>query len=99
VAQRAQGSTATRGQSRPLSIREEEQVQQPRRAKLLPTRGRASRHQRPAVAQALSPHVAHQGRRAREKGRRQNPWDGRRHAAVSNLRVAASDEEQRQLAS
>jgi len=62
-------------------------------------RGRAALRQRTAVEHAISHHLAHQGRRARYKGLRKNQFDGRRHAAVSNLQVAASYVEERQLAS
>jgi hypothetical protein len=48
-------------------------------------RGRASLRKRTAISHQL----AHQGRRARYKGLRKNQFDGRRHAAVSNLQVAA----------
>ena len=96
---RAQCTTATPGQGRRLSIREDEQCQQKLRAKMKTQRGRASLRQRTAVAQAISHQLAHQGRRARYKGWRQNQFDGRRHAAVSNLQVAAHDAEERRLAS
>jgi hypothetical protein len=65
----------------------------------LTKRGRASLRQRTAVEHALSQHIAHQGRRARSKGLRKNPFAGRLHAAVSNLQVAAHYVEERQLAS
>lgn len=55
--------------------------------------------QRTAVEHAISHQVAHQGRRARYKGLRKNQFDGRRHAAVSNLQVAARYAEERRLAS
>ena len=97
--QRAQCTTAKRGQGRTLTIREDEQFQQKLRAKLQTKRGRASLRKRTAVEHAISHHMAHQGRRARYKGLRKNQFDGRRHAAVSNLQVAAYYEEQRQLAS
>ena len=97
--QRTQCTTAKLGQGRTLTIREDEPCQQQLRAKLQTKRGRASLRKRPAVEQAIAHHVAHQGRRARSKGLRKNQFDGRRHAAVSNLQVAAYDEEQRQLAS
>jgi Transposase DDE domain/Transposase domain (DUF772) len=97
--QRAQCTTAQLGQGRTLTIREDEQFQQQLRAKLQTKRGRASLRKRTAVEHAISHHVAHQGRRARYKGLRKNQFDGRRHAAVSNLQVAAYYEEQRQLAS
>jgi hypothetical protein len=42
---------------------------------------------------------AHQGHWARSQGLRNHPFDGRRHAAVSNLQVAARYAEERQLAS
>ena len=96
---RAQCTTAKLGQGRTLTIREDEQFQQKLRAKLQTKRGRASLRKRTAVAHAISHHMAHQGRRARYKGLRKNQFDGRRHAAVSNLQVAAYYEEQRQLAS
>jgi hypothetical protein len=51
------------------------------------------------VEHAISHHIAHQGRRARYKGLRKNQFDGRRHAAVSNLQVAAHYVEDRRLAS
>lgn len=97
--QRAQCPTAQPGQGRTLTVRTDEQFQQQLRAKLQTKRGRASLRKRTAVEQAISHHVAHQGRRARYKGLRKNQFDGRRHAAVSNLQVAAYDEEQWQLAS
>lgn len=43
--------------------------------------------------------LAYQGRRARYKGLRKNQFDGRHHAAVSNLHVAAHYAEERRLAS
>jgi hypothetical protein len=52
-----------------------------------------------AVEHAIAHHVAHQGRRARYKGLRKHQFDGRRHAAVSNLLVAARYAGERQLAS
>lgn len=97
--QRTQCTTAKRGPGRPLTIREDEPFQQKRRAKLQTKRGRASLRQRPAVEHAMSHHGAHPGRRARDQGLRQKQCDGRRHAALSNLPVAAYYEEQRQLAS
>jgi hypothetical protein len=47
------------------------------------------------VEHAISHQLAHQGRRVRYKGLRKNQFDGRRHAAVRNLQVAAHYEEQR----
>ena len=67
--------------------------------KIKTKRGRASLRKRTAVEHAISHHIAHQGRRARYKGLRKNQFDGRRHAAVSNLQVAAHYEEELQLAS
>jgi len=87
--QRAQGTTAKSGQGRSLAIREDAPCQPKLRAQSKTTRGRASLRKRTAVEHALSHHLAHQGRRARSKGLRQNQCDGRRHAAVSNLQVAA----------
>jgi len=97
--QRAQCTTARSGQGRSLYIREDEQFQPKLRAKVKTKRGRASLRKRTAIEHALSHHVAHQGRRARYKGLRKNQFDGRRHAAVSNLQVAAHYAEERQLAS
>jgi hypothetical protein len=96
---RAQCTTATGGHGRSLSIREDELFQQKLRAKLKTKRGRGSWRKRPAVEHAISHQLAHQGRRARDKGLRKNQCDGRRPAAVSNLQIAARDEEELQLAS
>ena len=96
--QRAQCPTARSGQGRRRHIREDEPFQYKLRAKLKTKRGRASLRTRTAVEHAISHHIAHQGRRARYKGLRQNQFDGRRHAAVSHLQVAAHYGEQRQLA-
>jgi hypothetical protein len=96
---RAQCTKARLGQGRSLTIREDEQFQQKLRAKIKTKRGRASLRKRTAVEHAIAHHVAHQGRRARYKGLRKNQFDGRRHAAVSNLQVAARYAEERQLAS
>lgn len=97
--QRAQCTTARIGQGRSLSIREDEQFQHKLRAKIKTKRGRAALRKRTAVEHAISHHLVHQGRRARYKGLRKNQFDGRRHAAVSNLQVAAHYVEERQLAS
>ena len=97
--QRAQCTTAKSGQGRSLSIREDEQFQHKLRAKIKTKRGRASLRKRTAVEHAISHHLAHQGRRARYKGLRKNQFDGRRHAAVSNLQVAAHYVEEPQFAS
>jgi hypothetical protein len=48
---------------------------------------------------AISHHIVSQGRRARSKGLRKKQFDGRRHAAVSNLQVATHYVEELQLAS
>jgi hypothetical protein len=90
---RTQCTKATRGQGRSLSIREDEPFQQTLRAKRKTRRGRT------AVEHTIAHQLVHQGRRARSKGLRKNPFDGRRHAAVSNLQVAARYAEERQLAS
>ena len=97
--QRAQCTTAKSGQGRSLSIREDEPFQHKLRAKIKTKRGRASLRKRTAVEHAISHHIAHQGRRARYKGLRKNQFDGRRHAAVSNLQVAAHYVEELQRAS
>jgi hypothetical protein len=97
--QRAQCTTAKIGQGRSLAIREDESFQHKLRAKIKTKRGRASLRKRTAIEHAISHHIAHQGRRARYKGLRKNQFDGRRHAAVSNLQVAAHYVEECQLAS
>jgi hypothetical protein len=96
---RAQCPTATRGHGRRLCIREDELCQQKLRATMQTRRGRASLRKRTAVEHTLAHHLRPHGRRARDKGLRKNPCDGRRHAAVSNLQVAAHYEEQYRLAS
>ena len=85
---RAQCTKATRGQGRRLNIREDEPFQQKLRTKMKTQRGRASLRKRTAVEHTIAHQLAHQGRRARYKGLRKNQFDGRRHAAVSNLQVA-----------
>jgi hypothetical protein len=96
---RTQCTHAQLGHGRSLHIREDEQFQQKLRAKIRTKRGRASLRKRTAVEHAISHQLAHQGRRARYKGLRKNQFDGRRHAAVSNLQVAARYAEERSLAS
>jgi hypothetical protein len=96
---RAQCTKARLRQGRSLTIREDEQCQQKLRAKIKTKRGRASLRKRTAVEQAIAHHVAHQGRRARSKGLCTNQFDGRRHAAVSNLQVAIHYQEEHQVAS
>jgi hypothetical protein len=96
---RPQCTTASMGHGRSLTIREDEQCQQKLRATINTKRGRASLRKRTAVEHAISHPLAHQGRRARYKGLRKNQFDGRRHAAVSNLQVAAHYEEEHRLAS
>ena len=97
--QRAPCPTAPRGQGRTLPSREEAQCQQQRRAQRRTTRGRASRRQRTTVEHAMAHPLAHQGRRAHYKGVRKHQCDGRRHAAVSHLQVAAHYAEAHRLAS
>src|SRR5215475_13509414 len=97
--QRAQCTTAKPGQGRTLTIREDEPFQHKLRAKLRTKRGRAALRKRTAVEHAIAHQLAHQDRRARYKGLRKNQFDGRRHAAVSNLQVAAHYEEEHRLAS
>ena len=97
--QRTQCTTARIGHGRSLHVRENEQFQRKLRAKIRTQRGRASLRKRTAVEHAISHQLAHQGRRARYKGLRKNQFDGRRHAAVSNLQVAAHYAAARQLAS
>ena len=90
---RAQCTKAAYGQGRSVSIREDEPFQQKLRAKMKTQRGRASLRKRTAVEHTIAHQLVHQGRRARYKGLRKNQFDGRRHAAVSNLQVAAHYEE------
>jgi hypothetical protein len=78
-----------------VNIREDEPFQQTLRAKMKTRRGRAALRKRTAVEHTIAHQLVHQGRRARYKGVRKNQFDGRRHAAVSNLQVAAHDEEHR----
>jgi Transposase DDE domain len=89
VSLRAQCTKATLGQGRSLHIREDEQFQQKLRTKMQTQRGRASLRKRTAVEHTIAHQLAHQGRRARYKGMRKNQFEGRRHAAVSNLQIAA----------
>jgi hypothetical protein len=96
---RTQCTTATRGQGRSRSIREDEPFQQKLWTKMKTQRGRAARRKRTAVEHAMAHQWAHQGRRARYKSWRKNQLDGRRQAAVSNLQVAAHYEEEHRLAS
>jgi Transposase DDE domain len=96
---RAQCTKATLGHGRSLHIREDEQFQQKLRTKMKTQRGRASLRKRTAVEHTIAHQLAHQGRRARYKGLRKNQFDGRRHAAVSNLQIAAHYEEEHRLAS
>jgi len=96
---RAQGTKATHGQGTSVSLREDEPGQPKRRAPMKTPRGRASLRQRTAVAHTIAPQWVQQGRRARDKGLRKHQFDGRRHAAVSNLQIAARYEEEHRLAS
>ena len=96
---RAQCTTAKLGHGRSLAIGADEQFQHKLRAKLKTKRGRAALRKRTAVEHTIAHQLAHQGRRARYKGLRKNQFDGRRHAAVSNLQVAAHYEEECRLAS
>jgi len=96
---RAQCTKARLGQGRSLHIREDELFQHKLRAKIRTKRGRASLRKRTAVEHTISHQLAHQGRRARYKGLRKNQFDGRRHAAVSNLLIAARYAEEHRLAS
>jgi len=96
---RAQCTKATLGQGRSLHIREDEPFQQKLRTKIKTQRGRAALRKRTAVEHTIAHQLTHQGRRARYKGLRKNQFDGRRHAAVSNLQIAAHYEEEHRLAS
>ena len=96
---RAQCTNATHGQGSSVRIREDEPCQQQLRAKMKTRRGRAALRKRTAVEHTMAHQLGHQGRRARDKGVRKNQCDGRRHAAVNNLQVAARYEEEHRLAS
>jgi hypothetical protein len=96
---RPQCTHAQLGHGRSLHIREDAQFQQKLRAKIRTKRGRASLRKRTVVEHAISHQLVHQGRRARYTGLRKNQFDGRRHAAVSNLQVAVRYAEERSLAS
>lgn len=77
------------GRGRSVGIRADEEFQDKLRAKMRTKARRASLRKRTSVEHAISHHVATQGRRARYKGLRKNQFDGRRHAAVQNLHIAA----------
>ena len=94
-----EATEAIHGQGRSVNIRADEPCQQKRRAQMQPPRGRASLRKRTALEHAIAHQLAHQGRRARYKGLRKNQFDGRRHAAVSNLQIAARYEEEHRLVS
>jgi len=94
---RGQCTKARLGHGRSLTLREDEPFQQKLRATMKTKRGRASLRKRTAVEHTISHQLVHQGRRARYKGLRKNQFDGRRHAAVSNLQIAAHYEEERRL--
>ena len=96
---RGQCTKAARGQGRSLNIRTDEPFQHKLRTKMKTQRGRASLRKRTAVEHTIAHQLTHQGRRARYKGVRKNQFDGRRHAAVSNLQIAAHYEEEHRLAS
>jgi hypothetical protein len=96
---RGQCTKAARGQGRSLNIRTDEPCQHKLRTKMKTQRGRASLRKRTAVEHTIAHQLTHQGRRARYKGVRKNQCDGRRHAAVSNLQIAAHYEEEHRLAS
>jgi len=96
---RPQGTNATRGPGRSLRIRTDAPFQQKLRATMQTRRGRAARRKRTAVEHTMAHQLVPQGRRARYKGWRKKQFDGRRHAAVSNLQVAAHYEEEHRLAS
>ena len=51
--------------------------------------GRAQLRRRVMIEQRIAHHMARQGRKARYIGTRKNQFDGRRHAAVNNLFLAA----------
>ena len=96
---RGQCTKAARGQGRSLNIRTDEPFQHKLRTKMKTQRGRASLRKRTAVEHTIAHQLTHQGRRARYTGVRKNQFDGRRHAAVSNLQIAAHYEEEHRLAS
>jgi Transposase DDE domain/Transposase domain (DUF772) len=96
---RAPCTTAPHGPGSSVSIREDEPFQQKLRAKMKTRRGRAALRKRTAVEHTIAHPLVPQGRRARYNGLRKNQFDGRRHAAVNNLQVAAHYEEEHRLAS
>jgi hypothetical protein len=96
---RGRCTKAARGQGRSLNIRTDEPFQHKLRTKMKTQRGRASLRKRTAVEHTIAHQLTHQGRRARYTGVRKNQFDGRRHAAVSNLQTAAHYEEEHRLAS
>jgi hypothetical protein len=92
---RTQCTKATHGPGRSLSIRADEPFQQKLRAKMQTRCGWASLRKRTAVEHTIAHQLVHQGRRAPYKGLHKKQFDGRRHAAVSNLQIAAHYEEHR----
>ena len=69
---RAQCPKATPGPGRSLRIREDAQCQPKLRTKMKTQRGRASLRKRTTVEHTIAPQLAHQGRRARDKGWRKH---------------------------
>ena len=82
-------TNAKPGKGRSIFIREDELFQHKLRAKQRTKRGRESLRKRVVIEHRISHLVSTQGRRARYKGLRKNQFDGRRHAALNNLQLAA----------
>lgn len=95
---RGQCTTAKKGayRGRGVRVRKDEKSQAERRAKMKTPEGRAAIRERVMIEHRISHHVARQGRQARYLGTRKNQYDGRRHAAVINLQLAAQYHEQAQ---
>ncbi len=91
-------TSAKEGRGRGVRVREDEEIQVARREAVKTTEGRGELRKRVVVEHRISHAVRQQGRKARYVGTRKNQFDGRRHAAVLNLQMAAKyDEESQEL--
>ena len=86
---RDQCTSAKEDRGRSIRIREDEELQAARRERMKTPEGRAQLRNRVMIEHRIAHHVARQGRKARYIGTRKNQFDGRRHAAVNNLFLAA----------
>ena len=84
-------TTAKKGvfRGRGVRVRKDEKSQVERRAKMKTPEGRAAIRERVMIEHRIAHHAARQGKQARYLGTRKNQYDGRRHAAVINLQLAA----------